>query len=310
MFFDSFLEDLPGIPKFTTKNILDVNVLSGIEKHRLVYAPNEAMALLHTRFRKYLYTLPAPGIAPGGMILGRYMRSRTNSLRNIYRHERNRNFYIVDLKEAFPSVDIRRLAEILCGIDDSLKPEETLKFLEEYCSVCGVAGLLTGSPSSSALFEIYVGTTVDAQLKEDLRRWKVTCSRITDDMTFSSGKVIGKRKRKRIRTVISEAGLSINHEKTKVLDSSKAPIFINGIGIKWHRSSRCNTFFIPRGYLRKLSGLINEVRQGSCPISVLHGHMGPLISLHRKGGPCGQAEYRVMADYRALVEQNKLLKEN
>ncbi len=214
------------------------------------------MRLVHERLVAYLRSTIsysrtyATGSQPGNSSLG-----------NVKRHQKNRWFYLVDLKDAYPSVDGRKLASVLVSLNRKLHGHESeiLEFLRTYCLTdqegLWPTGLVVGGPASNDLFEIYAGKLLDEPLGELSRAWGVTYTRYIDDLTFSSPRMpIGKRKRKAIRAVIEKATLVINHPKSGVYDLRKGPVVITGIGLKLGGDT-----FLPRFFLRRVRGFLHQV---------------------------------------------------
>lgn len=254
MLFNNFLKDLPEKPDFEDFFIDDINPLSGILQSRHIHAPNDSMRLLHQRLVTHLrglnLKLPfATGARPGD-----------SPRHHVTRHRYNRYFYLVDIARAYQSVNIKKLAELLCILDKkNLKEEEeVLKFLQQYCSTPR-GGLVIGAPASPDFFNIYAGVLADQPMGEVCKKYNLTYGRYLDDFLFSSKRVpIGKRKRRAIRQIIEKTGFKINHGKSAVYDLCKGPIFINGIGLEYG-----GRIFLPRHYLRRIKGAIYSAMRGS-----------------------------------------------
>src|SRR5450755_2429843 len=123
MHLQELVADLPDgqlfSPAFSPCHIHDVNASSGQEKWRQIERPNNAMREVHRRLRRYLAKLKtelpyAIGARAGG-----------SPRVNLLPHRYHRYFYVLDLKSAYRSVDLDRLAEVLTSIDPQLVPAET-----------------------------------------------------------------------------------------------------------------------------------------------------------------------------------------
>jgi len=269
MFFDNILRlhDLAGEPKFNTFTLHDRNVVSGQRKRRTIHNPNEAMRVLHRRFLVWLrgrwVSLPN---ATGA-------RKRSSPLKNVRRHQHNRHFYLLDIKDAYGHVDGEKLAPLLCGLDQRLAGQETamLEFLAYNFLENIECALITGAPASPELYNHYAGILLDRDLQALCGQYGLTYTRYVDDIVISSPtEPIGKRKRRAIRELIEAAGFPLNHAKAKVCDLQRQPIVITGVGLQWKAKT-----FLPRGYLRRLRGLLHHaLHQGYISPAKINGMMG------------------------------------
>lgn len=125
-----------------------------------------------------------------------------------------------------------------------------------------------GLPASPDLFNCYAAVTLDPPLRALADRYSVTYSRYLDDLTFSSDEPIGAKKRKAFREVVSQAGLSVHHRKSKVRDLTKGAVFVNGVGI-----ASTGRLFLPRKYLRHLNGCMYMASRGAVEPAVVEGMM-------------------------------------
>jgi len=239
-------------PSFKRIVIKDVNPLSGVVKTRVLHVPNEALKkkqrmllreLMREIFRTGLakrITEFATGCFPG-----------CSPVKNVLRHKGNTHFYIIDIKDAYSSVDIKKMVNIL-SLNFGYEEKEIKDFLETYCFD---GGLMTGSCVSPLLFNIYCYYEIDVFIYEKILKDHpdIVYTRYLDDLCFSSRKPsFSRRLRKKIREIIYAAGFQINHKKCALLTLDKGPIFISGIGIRqdW-------TLFLPRRILNKIKGLIH-----------------------------------------------------
>ncbi len=277
IFADPLFLDAGHPPTFTPHCIIDVNRLSGRRKRRVVYAPNQAMRVLHTRLRAYLRHLPLPlpyatGCRPGN-----------SADRNVALHAGRRHLVLLDISNAYGRVDVARLARVLCTTDPRLSKERATveAVLRSSCFAPG-GGLATGTPAAQDLFNTYVGVLVDATLGPWCDERDITYTRYLDDLTFSSHTPIGEKKRRAIRAMLTAAGLPVNDKKAQVIDLVKGPAVVNGIGINIYGKR-----FIARKELTSIRGMIavaiSFLRQHcalspSDPtwtlISRIHGKMG------------------------------------
>lgn len=224
---------------------------------------------------------------------------KSSPKKNVIIHRKNRFFYLLDIKNAFPSVDGENLAEIISGLNESLqgKKDEVFAFLKAYC-LSDAHGLLVGAPASPDLFNIYAAYLIDAKLSEFSKKHGITYTRYIDDLTFSSRRKIGKRKRKEIRGVIEKAGFAISHRKSAVYDLKKRPIEINGIGLEFG-----GRIFLPRHYLNKIRGLLHRaIKSGGVSKNRINGFMGVFWSATEKR-KLNQKEEKIFKLYREYLHQ-------
>ncbi|MBX4195529.1 hypothetical protein KW796_01040 [Candidatus Parcubacteria bacterium] len=273
----------------------DVNPLGRTSRMRTLHTPNEAMKYLHDRLVINLRRIKAVDLTsaaskPGG-----------SALRNVLRHRHNRYFYLTDISSAFDSVDSHRLAAVLAGLDTQVRESEVYAFLRQFC-MTEQGGLITGSPSSPDLFNIYCAVLMDGQMREYCLRHEVTYSRYLDDLTFSSKQVIGARKREKIRELISLSGLRIGHHKSRVLDLKKHRIEINGIGLEYG-----GRVYLPRWYLYKIRGLMHVAERSEDPklLQRVHGMIGLLQASTDASRPRNRLETKVFSEYAQLRHQTR-----
>jgi hypothetical protein len=223
----------------------------------------------------------------------------TNPRKNVLRHRGNRFFYLTDISDAFGSVELDRLVEVICALDGSIDREDMALALRTFCFVReGKRGLVTGGLASQDLFNVYAAVLLDQPLGELAKKHNLRYTRFLDDLTFSGSESIGRHKRRAIRECVSHAGMRIGHHKSKVYDLAKGPIVINGIGIAsgWRKT------FTPKHYVQKLLRHMHHVETGRVDFSEINrvnGMMGAF--LHATGGRefCWtRTEMRVLKAYR------------
>ena len=158
---------------------------------------------------------------------------------NAKQHANNRYFYQTDLRNAFGSVSLKRLADILISLEPKWELEEVKEILDCYCFENGGKGLIVGAPASPKLFEIYAQQIIDVPLAEfwpymvdGNRIFKKQYSRYTDDLTFSSPEPITDGVRRMIRRIIEQSGFQVNHRKSVVLDLKKGRLLL--LALDWN----------------------------------------------------------------------------
>jgi RNA-directed DNA polymerase len=297
-----FLEKIPkhlDAPTFNKFSLRDRNVLGRTEKTRQIYAPNEAMRILHRWIISYVRglrpVLPhATGARPG-----------CSPKKNVQRHRINRYFYLLDASSAYLNVDLAQLTRVImqCDFTFQRRFDEVIAFLSQYCSADGI-GLATGAPASPDLFNLYAGLLIDVRMTSLCKQYGLTYTRYLDDFTFSSPKVrIGQRKRRAIREIILAAGLPISHHKCVVHDLKQSPLEINGVGLEFG-----GRIFLPRHFTRRVRGALHLARAGRVSPQKMAGLMGVYFStteLFRRT----RTDIKVLREYslyrKELKEQKK-----
>ena len=230
-------------------------------KRRLVGNSNNPMRRLHRLFGGYIRT----GIATMGKDnypLRRFPSASAfvtgaNPLKNAQRHANGRFFYITDIWNAYPSVDLEKLAGLIVYIrkydvhradfslsmlgqrsllleelkDDALFPLLSA-FLKFFCSGMYGRGLAVGGTLSPYLFNLFCEVYVDAGLRQMCKKYDITYSRYADDCVFSRNKPIIRDIRKELRECITRGGFVVNHRKSKVLSREMGAVFVTKIGLR------------------------------------------------------------------------------
>lgn len=272
MFIDINPENRKEIPRFDTFNLRDENPVSRRIKTRKISNPNPSMREIHGRIIKEV----------DGIDDSRFWNSFDSPYQNASRHVNNRYFYQTDLKNAFGSVSLEKLANILVSLEPKWELDEVREILARYCFEESGMGLIVGAPASPILFRIYVWQTLDIPLSrfwpymgDRVRIFKKQYSRYTDDLTFSSPEPITDGVRRMIRRIIEQAGFQVNHRKSTVLDLRKGPVVITGVGLEY-RHGKSARLFLPRHYLKRAKGLLHLALKGDPRVSYsqIEGLMG------------------------------------
>lgn len=233
-----------------------------VVKTRTIYEPDTEARDAHGNMLEYFYerhfihdwkyqesTFVAGGM-PGSELLD-----------NVRPHANSISFYQLDLKDAFPSVDIDLLKEKFIAHDSmpllrwyinelleepgrGEKPEghpqpdssvrAIWKFIDEYGTIPGVEGLPLGAPCSPYLFNFYL-QDMDRELDAYCAQYGLIYTRWFDDITISSplaDGVLGERMRATIREIIERySGMAINHAKSKVHQKVRKPVIVTGVAL-------------------------------------------------------------------------------
>ena len=311
MFFEKLFSSLnKDQAYFRSVKINDVNTVSGTRKNRIVCPQSDTMKILQKRLRNWLrkqFVIRCPsatGSLPG-----------SSPEKNVSRHRRKnaggnyffpRYFVLMDIQNAYTSVSLPKLAEIVCGIEPTLfgKEQEMLLFLKQYCSQ-NEAGLAVGAGASQDLFNIFCEVMIDQELRVLCEKHQITYTRYLDDMTFSSNFPIGKRTRRAIRLIIEKSGMSVNLKKIHCYDLKKGSITINGIGVDID-----GNIFTPRHFTNYLSGLLHKVIYKNEEIDprVVLGKINVFVrTLKVKGSAPNSTERKVqkLCDTYVILHKNK-----
>lgn len=268
------------------------------KKRRLISIPNRAMTGLHKLFKTHVEdAIGRMGDGNGGkdnFTLRKFPSatgcvSGSNYFKNGAMHADKRFFYITDFEDAYPSVDLRRLAVLLVFIfkypvykvDYSVRQfgrnelahyaMETdpmfdcmLSFVKMAFGNIGGEGLAVGGPLSPYLLNLYCEVFLDNRVRQYCERLEdrehpekqILYSRYVDDLVWSSDTIISSKRRKELRRMISEAGFSVNHWKSRVLDKRKGAVFVTKVGLE-NRDGRAVLVF-PKKKRWRLEGLIKS----------------------------------------------------
>lgn len=238
--------------------------MSGERKLRAIFAPNPAMKKIHLELKALIDQINIPYAV--GCVKG------WSPVKNANVHKNNTYFYLLDIHHAYPNVESQRLHRLL-------KKYQFQDFNFKY--FYGKNGLYTGGNASPGLFNLYSMEYLDNILGEYCKKHNITYTRYLDDLTFSSLRPIGKRKRKFIRDTINQAGLPISYRKARVLTLNKGAITINGIGINTNHE-----LFIPKHYRKIIINTIKNACTDPNPKNQAqaYGRLGSYIHLKKITG--------------------------
>lgn len=297
MIFREMLADLPQKPSFNFFSFSDVNPVSGRKKQRTVAAPNDAMKILQRRFLKHIRLRENDPRRERLLLYATSSNPGDSPLKNVRQHRRNRFFYLLDFSNAYGSVVVERLVEILIQfpVFDGIPAEKMEEFLQKYFFDKKHHGLVPGGPASQDLFNLYAGSLVDLPIADVIERKKIEYSRYIDDLTFSSTSPISENMRRAIRNPIQQAGFLINHRKCECVDLEKRTVIITGIGLE-----HGGRMFVPRPYVLKLRGLIHRaLTKGDVKKQRIEGMVGGLRQLIQDRHP-NKLEQKVLDEYSKL----------
>jgi len=213
----------------------------------------------------------------------------SNPYKNAAKHFKDGGRYLVsfDFSNAYPSVDIRRLTMLLVyifryetyGSDYNVRTfgrnplaqyaAETDPMFEQWYSFVKMAfggirgeGLTVGGPLSPTLLNLYCEVYLDSRIRQYLEKLvdrrdpgkEILYTRYVDDLVFSSRKLIYFGRRQELRRMIEEAGFSVNHRKSKIVDTDHGTVFITKVGLE-NRDGK-HVLVFPKKKRARLEGLI------------------------------------------------------
>lgn len=263
---EQFVLNFTNDPAFHRFQYYDYNPLSGNRKTRVLYAPNSAMAAFQKALINRLSLMDID--MPHATAFKRGM----SPVQNLKIHRMNRYFYLTDIKDAYPSVNIKKLAEIIAQASEGkLDTLQVFAILKKNCMALE-GGLPIGANASPMLFNIYANEVLDKPLGQLCKKWHVKYTRYCDDLTFSSfSQPFGKKKRRQILNVIRNAGFDVSYHKTQVRDLRQGAITICGF-----RMDINGRIFLPKSYRSKIAGRLymSVVRGQRVCHNTLNGYHG------------------------------------
>src|SRR3989344_1765363 len=218
-------EFIPEHPRGALEFNVEERMVNG--KMRTLAIPSEALAEAHLQLHHYLQrALQVKLLSP---------------VKNAAKHKSSLYFFQTDLKDAFPSLDPRRLSGVLCQLlfeagEYIGSYDEVAEFLEKYCFVEG-HGLAQGASASPVLFELYCRWYIDRQVRDllDKQRKKgcpyVVYTRYVDDLTISSRHPISKYLRTEIKRIVRGAGFAVHPNKTTYFLRERHDVVVTGVRI-------------------------------------------------------------------------------
>lgn len=280
-------------PGYKVEEFEDINRLSGRTKKRLLCKPNSKLRKIHEILKKELSEVYNRENLPYAYAWIKGIRNPV--IASIEHHKRNKKYFprywfVTDLKSAYHSVDLLKLAIIL-EMQSIEAKGNTIPWVETLALYCVDPNLTLaeGLPISPWLFNIYAGYELDRQLALFAKKWKGGFSRLGDDLIFSSSEPFTKGRRKQIIGFIRAKGFQISEKKTKTFDLTKqGSVHINGVGVR-NISGFGGEVFLPRGYRRYIKGLLHVALYGKGKNpedfkNKINGVMGVYISMISPSG--------------------------
>lgn len=278
-------------------------------KRRLIGNPNNPTRRLHKLFLQYLQA-GIRNMQNESFCLKRLPSStafvkKSNPLKNAEIHLKGKFFYILDIKDAYTSLNLKKLALLIVyiinnnvyGTEFSLRGLgrnqnyqerlrndpvyfNTISFLESFCSGIRGEGIAVGGPVSPYLFNLYCEVFIDIHLRKLCEKYKMTYTRYADDLVFSREKLVSSELRREIRDCIKHADFQINHRKSKVLSREMGTIFVTKVGLREpeKQGSSRSIIVFPQKKRRKLHGLIgNYLKAGMVKPELVSGYIAEFL---------------------------------
>ncbi len=268
---------------------------------RDIHKPDKEAREFHEELLERLYELDFDMPYATGGVKGKSL------IDNVKPHVDSKIFYMLDIRDAYPSVNGESLAIQLTelGIFDSF--EEAQELLARWCLDPRTGGLMQGPNASPYLFNLAL-SPLDDVLGAWCEERNLVYTRFFDDVTISapSGETIGQKRRRAIRDIIKSDGWQIKDGKTRI-HKSHMPVTITGIALQ------------PSGYwriapqhIRKVLEVFGEAWQivesggelSKKELGRLHGYHGVVISSYdeRRGRPT-QVEQNLLDFYDEIMRQ-------
>lgn len=254
------------------------------DKRRLIGNPNDASRALHhillTCIKDGVYKTNSDGYGIRQFPSATGCVDGMNPILNARKHILGKFFYITDLKDAYPSVDLERLALLLVFIDrfeeysseislryfaddenkDVLKLDplyqEILSLLRRFFSGVRGQGLAVGGVLSPFLMNLYCEVYLDSKVRWWAERREIVYTRYVDDLVFSSKRLITRDERREVRQFVVDSGFRVNHRKSRVLSLAQGTVFVTKVGLERQEESPVSRLVFPQKKRRRLHGLI------------------------------------------------------
>ena len=267
----------------------------GTIKIRHLMIPSDDTRREHRAMLRLLYGLDihmphATGAIPGKTLLD-----------NVQPHRDNNSFYMVDMKNAFPSVDKPQLeAVVQSAVIPKRHQPQVLDFVQNWATHPDIPGLPLGAPASPYLFNLYC-LPMDRQIARYCRG-QIAYTRYLDDLTFSAPNKLGVNRRRSLLGLIqSHPGMVINHAKSRLHSLAKGPVTITGVSLYPDRHLGASPGLLQTAH-ETFTGVESMLAEGAAltdeDIGRLHGYHGAIHQLSDGETPTLR---RLSAEYLAAV---------
>lgn len=233
----------------------DYNPASRQRKRRWLGDPSPGMKRVHDCVMRFIrrnrwVKSPAARCITGAL-------NGCSIVTDVLRHRYANHIIALDIKDAYPSVDLDRMTDALLSIAyDPADRDQIKAILKEYFFL-PKGGLVTGASASPDLFNLYCHVHLDWLILDLCERLKarsgieLVYTRYLDDLKVSSTVPLSRRVRawvlKEIQRLVGEAGLRVHARKTQVINLARArTTAVNGIGLE-----HGGRIYMPRHQLQK-----------------------------------------------------------
>jgi RNA-directed DNA polymerase len=207
---------------------------------RKISAPSHSLKLIQRAIADVLTELYRPLPCVHGFVPDR------NIVTNASLHTNKKYILNVDIQDFFPNTTYASIIKVLKSAPFSFH-DEVAKAIARFACLNG--GLPQGSPLSPILTNMYC-VTLDNQLSELAKSYKLHYSRYADDLTFSGSKpVFNKRFFSALNKIVRNSGYELKQSKTRI-QSKNMRQEVTGLVV----NDKIN---VNRHYIRELRAMIH-----------------------------------------------------
>ena len=215
---------------------------------RKISAPSHSLKLIQRAIADVLTELYRPLPCVHGFVPDR------NIVTNASLHTNKKYILNVDIQDFFPNTTYASIIKVLKSAPFSFH-DEVAKAIARFACLNG--GLPQGSPLSPILTNMHC-VTLDNQLSEFSKSYKLHYSRYADDLTFSGSKpVFDKRFFSSLNKIVRNSGYELKQSKTRI-QSKNMRQEVTGLVV----NDKIN---VNRQYIRELRAMIHLVHNGYYP---------------------------------------------
>lgn len=216
--------------------------------YRKISAPSLPLKLIQRAIADVLTELYCPLSCVHGFVPNR------NIVTNASLHTNKKYVLNVDIQDFFPNTTYASIIKVLKDAPFSFH-DEVAKAIARFACLNG--GLPQGSPLSPILTNMHC-VTLDNQLSEFAKSYKLHYSRYADDLTFSGSKpVFDKRFFSSLNKIVRNSGYELKQSKTRI-QSKNMRQEVTGLVV----NDKIN---VNRQYIRELRAMIHLVHNGYYP---------------------------------------------
>ncbi len=215
---------------------------------RKISSPSYPLKLIQRAISDVLTELYSPLPCVHGFVPYR------NIVTNASLHTNKKYILNVDIQDFFPNTTYASIVKVLKVAPFSFH-DEVAKAIARFACLNG--GLPQGSPLSPILTNMHC-VTLDNQLSELAKSYKLHYSRYADDLTFSGSKpVFDKRFFSALNKIVRSSGYELKQSKTRI-QSKNMRQEVTGLVV----NDKIN---VNRQYIRELRAMIHLVHKGYYP---------------------------------------------